>query len=260
QSYLTNGDAVIFRPFAIRHGYRPPEHHPPNQKWVFQEHESPIRTWNKQRNGMGMWKSFNISISFVPEADIVHSSDAFQCSIDPDFKPSLPPDFDYIKNKTGTVLWIVSNCHSRSGREGYVKEMKKHIAVDVYGKCGKGIICGGYSAYRGHNCTGAFIGRYKFYLAFENSLCNHYYTEKLTKTIGVDTIPVVMGLVNYSSILTPGTFIDVRDFSSVKALTDHLNYLDQNDTAFNEIIKRKRSVNCVKSYTRPYFCMLCHYL
>ncbi|ELU04046.1 hypothetical protein CAPTEDRAFT_80587, partial [Capitella teleta] len=75
---------------------------------------------------------------------------------------------------------------------------------------------------------------YKFYLAFENSFCNNYYTEKLTKLNSVDTIAVVMGLVNYSSVLTPGTFIDVRDFPSVKALTDHLKYLDNNDTAYNE--------------------------
>ncbi|ELU03917.1 hypothetical protein CAPTEDRAFT_129035 [Capitella teleta] len=259
-SYLTSGDAVIFRPFAIHHGYLPPKYHPPNQKWIFQEHEAPSRTWNKHRTEMSFWSSFNVSISFVHEADIVHSENAFQCSFDPEFKPSLRPDFVYIRNKTGTILWVVSNCHFTSGREDYVNEMKKFINIDIYGSCGKGRICGGYSAYHGHNCTKQFINRYKFYLAFENSFCNNYYTEKLTKTIGVDTIPVVMGLVNYSSLLMPGTFIDVRDFSSVNALTDHLNYLDQNYTAYNEIIERKRSAKCVKSYTRPYFCELCHHL
>jgi hypothetical protein len=40
------------------------------------------------------------------------------------------------QNKTKLVAWIVSNCHSNSGRERYVEELKKHISVDVYGGCG----------------------------------------------------------------------------------------------------------------------------
>ena len=41
------------------------------------------------------------------------------------------------QNKTKLVAWIVSNCQSRSGRERYVDELKRHIPVDIYGKCGQ---------------------------------------------------------------------------------------------------------------------------
>jgi hypothetical protein len=78
--------------------------------------------------------------------------------------------------------------------------------------------------------------------------------------IGVDTIPIVMGLVDFNAVLTPGTFIDVRDFTSVKALTDYIKYLDQNDTAYIEIIERKRATKCEESFPNRYFCRLCHYL
>ena len=41
-----------------------------------------------------------------------------------------------IKNKTKLVAWVVSNCDAKSGRNRYVEELKKHISVDIYGKCG----------------------------------------------------------------------------------------------------------------------------
>jgi len=41
-----------------------------------------------------------------------------------------------VKNKTKLVAWIVSNCDATSGRGRYVEELKKHIAIDIYGKCG----------------------------------------------------------------------------------------------------------------------------
>ena len=41
-----------------------------------------------------------------------------------------------VNKKTKGVAWIVSNCHSSSGREQYVNELKKFIQVDVYGSCG----------------------------------------------------------------------------------------------------------------------------
>ena len=39
-------------------------------------------------------------------------------------------------NKTRLIAWIVSHCKTKSQRENYVGELKKHIKVDVFGKCG----------------------------------------------------------------------------------------------------------------------------
>jgi hypothetical protein len=41
-----------------------------------------------------------------------------------------------IKNKTKLVAWVVSHCDAMNGRNRYVEELKKHISVDIYGKCG----------------------------------------------------------------------------------------------------------------------------
>ena len=38
-----------------------------------------------------------------------------------------------IQNKTKLVAWVVANCGG--GRARYAEELKKHIPVDIYGKC-----------------------------------------------------------------------------------------------------------------------------
>ena len=38
--------------------------------------------------------------------------------------------------KIGLAVQFVSNCHSSSRREFYVRELQKDIPVDVYGDCG----------------------------------------------------------------------------------------------------------------------------
>jgi len=80
------------------------------------------------------------------------------------------------------------------------------------------------------------MGRdYKFVMAFENSLCWDYVTEKFFYNINFDIIPVVLDLHgNYERFAPPKSYINALDFSSVKELADYLKVLDQNDTLYNE--------------------------
>ena len=56
---------------------------------------------------------------------------------------------------------------------------------------------------------------YKFYLAFENSICRDYVTEKFYNALLFSTVPVVYGGADYESIGAPhNSFIDVRNFHS----------------------------------------------
>lgn len=40
------------------------------------------------------------------------------------------------EGKIGLAVQFVSNCHSSSRREFYVRELQREIPVDVYGDCG----------------------------------------------------------------------------------------------------------------------------
>ena len=58
----------------------------------------------------------------------------------------------------------------------YARELQRHIEVDIYGKCGD-ISCEGGKS--NSTCRTTTLKMYKFYLAFENSNCKDYISEKL---------------------------------------------------------------------------------
>ena len=82
------------------------------------------------------------------------------------------------------------------------------------------------------------------YLSFENSLCRDYVTEKLWRILTINVVPVVLGKVNYSAILPPHSYIDVRDFASPRHLADYLKLLSSNDTLYNEYFRWRAKYNC----------------
>ncbi|XP_063602863.1 alpha-(1,3)-fucosyltransferase C-like [Penaeus indicus] len=97
------------------------------------------------------------------------------------------------------------------GREKYVKELQKHVQVDVYGKCGS-LTCG-----RNHRDTYCYtdvlsVG-YLFYLSFENNLCRDYVTEKVWFAMLHGLVPVVYGGATYKDYLPPHSYIDARTMS-----------------------------------------------
>ena len=88
-------------------------------------------------------------------------------------------------NKTKDILWFVSNCRNdRTNRLAYAQSLANvtKLKIDIIGKCGKNKTKGK-----------ANLQDYKFYLAFENSFCQDYITEKFFKVLHSGTIPIVRG-------------------------------------------------------------------
>jgi hypothetical protein len=101
--------------------------------------------------------------------------------------------------------------------------------------------------------------KYKFVLAFENSICKDYVTgifvvfllqikntnnnpivtEKLYNHLKLNVVPVVLGAANYSNIAPPNSFIDASKYSP-KELGNYLKILDKNDTLYNEYFEWKK--------------------
>jgi alpha-1,3-fucosyltransferase len=149
---------------------------------------------------------------------------------------------DIIRHKMKMVAWFVSNCKTFSVREKYVEQLKRfNIPVSVYGACGDRVTCS-----RSEHCENDIHRVHKFYLAFENSLCQDYVTEKAFRPMlrSYSAVPIVMGLADYASILPPHSYIDVRWFPSAQSLARYLVYLDGNVTEYSKYFAWRRHYKC----------------
>lgn len=111
-----------------------------------------------------------------------------------------------LAEKERDVAWFVSNCNSVSGRERLARQLQEAgLQVDIYGKCGN-LKCpvGDWDA-----CLQK-LRKYRFYLAFENSLCEDYVTEKSVNALSGGAVPVVLSGANLTRFLPPGSYVDVQ--------------------------------------------------
>lgn len=164
------------------------------------------------------------------------------------------PIQNYAKGKTKKVAWFVSNCGARNQRRLYAEQLGQHIQVDVYGGCGT-LHC---PRSQPDHCFGMLNTDYKFYLAFENSNCRDYITEKFfINGLKHDVIPIVMGAApeDYRRAAPPHSFIHVDDFESPKALAEYLHQLDQNDELYNQYFAWKGLWDNINTF---FWCRLCH--
>ena len=107
--------------------------------------------------------------------------------------------------------------------------MEAGIKIDKFGRCGKPDPCK-----KETNCIKRMFLEYKFYIAFENSYCEDYITEKTWKSLQGGMLPVVMGpnIKNYERLLPPNSFLHVNNFTDVNALAEYIKYLDDNNDAY----------------------------
>ena len=122
-------------------------------------------------------------------------------------------------------------------------------------------------------CWDQIEEEYFFYLAFENSLCKDYITEKFFNPIQRNIIPVVLGGALDGKIISSDyvnglnapyhSFIDARQFQSPKLLANYLNTLYASPHLYAEYFWWKKyyqvSFNPVKATTKTY-CDLCKLL
>ena len=222
------------------------------QIFVFFHVESPGWRHAKDLHFHRLGDIFNVTMTYLehPDTDIfVHRGVP---------KPRVLPEDELlhaVKNKTKMVAWVVSNCKNpASSRDRYAAELRKYVDVDIYGKCG--IPCN--DTWLGMDCFHMIEKQYKFYLAFENSFCVDYVTEKMYRTLNLNLVPIALNGANNSKLLPSHSYIDVRDFRSPRHLAEYLNELDSNHTRYMEYFAwRKTYVR--RTYPQP-FCELCRIL
>jgi len=266
-------DAVVMN---MLEGFRNPEEENFNrsshQRFVFLNQESP----QTSPLDLQLYKNyFNWTMTYKLNSDILllygrikpkDSAPKSQYEVNKLISKSGRWNKNYAASKTRTVAWMVSHCVTNSKRETYVREMKKYINVDVFGYCSK---WGIFSCPRNvqhwishPECYNRIAMNYKFYLSFENSLCDDYVSEKFFNVLAHDIVPVVYGGANYSKLAPPHSYIDAMQYTP-KQLALYLKQIDKDDRLYNEFFWWKEHYEVetgIEQMVRNAFCDLCRML
>ena len=252
---LDKSDAVIFHARdmpSLSHLQEISKRRNKNQRWVFWTYENPYYVWLDLPRYNHF---FNWTMTYRRDSDISAPYGNYRL-LSPNERPKNKDLKNYAQGKDKLVGWMVSNCQSPR-RIIADKLLANDIDVTVLGKCG--IQFGQRNPCESVNCE-SILKRCKFYLSFENINCIDYVTEKYWgHPFRYDMVPVVFGPRNYDSkTAIPGSYINVRDFSSIKHLARYLKYLDKNDTAYNEYFQWKLRYKLED--VNPWNCQMCEHL
>jgi len=162
------------------------------------------------------------------------------------------------------VAWFCRNARERSGRKQYIAEMMKQVDVHAYGPC---LQNRRLDLDLGRMTKLENIVRYKFTIAFENSVSDDYVSEKLFDALFAGSVPVYRGARNVDEFL-PGErcLINAADFAGPRELADYLRYLDGNEQAYAEYMAwrdkplRKSFVEMCEGLRETPLARLCRFL
>ena len=167
---------------------KPPSYRLAHQRWIFMLYESPIRTFYD----FSIWKNFfNMTSTYMVNSDLPGFYESMSNMYWKENK-TFDENFNFYGSKSNFAAAVISNCGGPSQRLKYINELKRFINVDVYGKCGKPCPTHFKNNIAG-DCKEIISAEYKFYLAFENSVCKDYITEKFFGILRNNIIPVVLG-------------------------------------------------------------------
>lgn len=204
----------------------------PNQYWIFWPREAASKNIaNVGKYTSSTWDgAFNLTTSYRRDSDIprtfgdAHSILKFVRYNKGKLTVSDEKHLDNIrtrKNQPGTkhTAWLVSNCENTGGakaRWDYGQALvKAGLRLDGYGECFNNTIASKPWSTKPEHPT--LFNKYKFYLAFENSIhCKDYVSEKFWRNaIFSGSVPIVFGphRDDVAALAPPHSFIHTDDFS-----------------------------------------------
>jgi len=213
----------------------------PGQKWVAWSFESDIN-YPMLRFAPYM-AQFDLTMTYRLDSDVplVHFG--------PETRDSLrdPPRE---KTAEAPAVYFASNAYDRSGRLQYVEELMRFLPIDSFGKSLKNREL---PDDRGRETKLATIGRYRFNIAFENSLTQDYVTEKFFDPLLAGCVPVYRGAPNIAEF-APGEncFIDAAAFDGPRELAEYLHWLTGNPAEYAKYLEWKRQPRCSRASSKSW--------
>jgi len=219
-------EAIVFHlptldPATLPNGRRP------GQRWVAWSHESEVNY--PIMDDAAFMAKFDLTMTHQRHADVwvPYLPRAEQMFVPPQPKTEAAP-----------VVYIASNPRDRSGRDDYVRELMQRVAVDSYGRRLNNRTMPGLDD--GRMTKLLTIARYRFTLAFENSIAPDYVTEKFYDPLVAGSVPIVLGAPNVADFApAPGSYLDVADFAGPAALALRIRELCADEAAYASLLAWK---------------------
>lgn len=226
---INKSHAVIFTHSNLP---RKPPFKGTNQFWIFHAMETVHYTHKPPKH----WDDkFDFTMSFRRHSEVLRSYGKIVRR-----EKELMRNYSEVfrKKKFGAV-WMSGHCPVPSKRKALAQELGKYMHVDLFGSCGTRS-CGGRTTLLS-DCLKNVSRDYKFYLAFENTICPDYTTEKLFNLFlyDLEIVPVVNGPPNAAKYIPNGTFINYQDFPSASELAKKLIEIGLNEENYTKYLKEK---------------------
>lgn len=139
------------------------------------------------------------------------------------------------ERKTGFCNFIYSNARCADpARVEFFEKLSAYKRVDSGGKCRNNI----GRAIEGVDGKLAWQRRYKFSIAFENSIKSGYTTEKLLHALAAHTIPIYRGDPRVCGEFDAKRFINCADYPSMDAVTERVRELDNDPGQYREMLSQ----------------------
>ena len=249
---FSSADAILFQ--GGRMPKSPPKRSHDDQVYIFVDNESPLHLHS---NGylFPSWNGIiNWTMTYRLDSEMKYTYGAIASL--PESAKSDKNYSEIYRKKTKDAAWLVSDCHTESKREKFVAKLKNYINVDVYGRCGKLKNC---TKEEGKLCFQKIANDYKFYLSFENSVCEDYMTEKVFTWFGLNIINIVRGARSYNKILPSKTYINTDSFKTVEQLGFFLKVLSKTEEAYTSMLRLKDQYTVIAGKEKKHeaYCDLC---
>lgn len=226
RSSLHDADAVLFHIPTLESNFHVYKH--PGQHWVALSAESEViclRLRDKQ-----FMSQFDFTMTYRLDADFPMPY-IWPEMVDTLLAPPWRPE------KSGHAVCFISGSANLSFRNEYVTEMMCHMPVDSYGKV---LHNRTLPEDTGRKTKLETIARYRFTLAFENSITEDYVSEKFYDPLLVGSVPVYFGAKNVERFAPADyCYINVSDFSGPRELARYLLWLADNRDAYDEYLAWK---------------------
>lgn len=129
----------------------------------------------------------------------------------------------------GFCSFVVSNCFAQDKRAIFFDMLSEYKQVTSGGRY-KNNIGGSVKDKK------AFLGQYKFNIAFENCSHNGYATEKIMEAFAAGVVPIYYGDPRIAEDFNPKAFINAHDYPTFEAMIERIKEIDADDELYLQVL------------------------